>query len=302
MISSHIFLPMDKKTLTSQINYLEMLQKLTKAYAEISSARMQTVRGGVLSTRDFLESLTEIFHEVRDSYTKEVLNLAKKKNKKEKLTFLAHNGKVVSVFLSANTGLYGEIMQSTLNRFLEAIDKDGSEITIVGRLGLSLFLSRYPNRPYTYFDYPDYGNNKEKLTEIVRHLVQYESIHVYYGKFRNIIKQEPDSFEINAQTPINTLAEDKAKGKEEEAKYIFEPSLEGILMFFESEMFGSVFQQAINESQLAKFASRMIAMDRASQNILESLGAAKLESLKLAHRLTNKKQLNSVSGIFALSQ
>jgi len=156
--------------------------------------------------------------------------------------------------------------------------------------------------PVTYFDYPDYGDDKGRFAEIVRHLVQYESIHVYYGKFRNIIKQEPDSFEINAQTPINTLAEDKAKGKEEEAKYIFEPSLEGILMFFESEMFGSVFQQAINESQLAKFASRMIAMDRASQNILESLGAAKLESLKLAHRLTNKKQLNSVSGIFALSQ
>ncbi|MEK7526185.1 MAG: F0F1 ATP synthase subunit gamma [Patescibacteria group bacterium] len=289
---------MDKKQIDSQINYLETLQKLTQAYAEISSSRMMKVRGTVLSTRDFLENLDEIFKEVRDSYRSEVEKLSKKSGKSQKLTFLAHNGKTVSVYLSANTGLYGEIMQKTFNKFMEEVETKGTEATIVGRLGLSLFLSRQPKMPYTYFDYPDYGGDKAKLAEIVRHLVQYESIHVFFGKFHNVVIQEPDSVDISAQTPISTLS-DKITPKKDVVKYIFEPTLEEILMFFESEMFGSVFEQAMNESQLAKFSSRMLAMDRASQNIKDSISGVKFDGLKLSHRLLNRKQINSVSGLFA---
>ena len=109
---------MDSKTLNSQANYLETLQRLTSAYAEISSSRMKKVRGSVLSARDFLESLDEIFQEVRKSYRKEVMQLSKKK-KGDNITFLSHNGKTVAVFLSANTGLYGELMQKTFNKFIK---------------------------------------------------------------------------------------------------------------------------------------------------------------------------------------
>lgn len=285
---------MDKKTLNNEVNYLETLQKLTSAYAEISSSRMKKVRGTVLSARDFLESLNEIFQEVRKSYRKEVAKLSKKKGN-DNITFLSHNGKTVAVFLSANTGLYGELMQKTFNKFMHEVEDNQSEATIIGRLGLSLYLGRKPNAAYTYFDYPDYGADKQKLSEIVRHLVQYEAIHLYFGKFHNVISQEPEFSDISAESTIG----DEDQAGVEEVKYIFEPTLEEILIFFETEMFSSVFEQALIESQLAKFASRMLAMDRASQNIRESLRGVQLDRLKMNHRLINKKQLNSVSSLFA---
>ena len=77
--------------------------------------------------------------------------------------------------------------------------------------------------------------------------------------------------------------------------YIFEPSVEKILMFFETQIFASLFDQAVRENQLAKFASRILSMDRASDNIRNRLKELNLQSMRISHYLVNKKQINSLS-------
>ena len=74
---------------------------------------------------------------------------------------------------------------------------------------------------------------------------------------------------------------------------------ETILIFFEKEMFSSIFEQTLSESQLAKFASRMLAMDAAGEKVRQGLLVAKSENLKLTHKIGNKKQLESLSSIVA---
>ena len=69
-------------------------------------------------------------------------------------------------------------------------------------------------------------------------------------------------------------------------------------MFFETEIFASLFDQSVREGQLAKFASRVMAMNRADENILEKLGDLKFERLRVTHRVANRKQLNSLSSLF----
>src|SRR5258708_4594826 len=103
------------------------------------------------------------------------------------------------------------------------------------------------------------------MSLLIRHLVEYEEIHIYYGKFKSIVSQTPDVIIISSETDISEIKKTKT------VKYLFEPSLEKILMFFEIEMFSSVFEQMVKESQLAKFASRMFAMDAASQRIKRNL-------------------------------
>ncbi len=80
-------------------------------------------------------------------------------------------------------------------------------------------------------------------------------------------------------------------------KYLFEPSLEKILQFFEAEIFASIFEQTIHESQLAKNGSRMLLLDNASQNIKDSLKKTELHLRILKHRQTNTKQLNALTGM-----
>lgn len=286
---------MSKKAIINEIDSLTTLGELSHAYAEIASGRMKKTRDSVLQSRGFLAAIDSIFSEVRESYRREVLALAKKKKGKEGITFLAHNGKTTAVFLSANTGLYGDIVPRTFRLFMQELKNPEVEATIIGRLGLSLFLEEAPTRPYTYFDLPDYGIDRQELEKIVRHLAPYEEIHIYHGKFQNIVRQEPTLFNISAETPLSTAGVKEEKGR---VRYLFEPTLEEILIFFESEMFTSLLEQAVRESQLAKFASRMLAMDKAGENIRQRLGRVKLDMLRFTHASANRKQLNTFASVF----
>ncbi len=276
---------MDRRTVKAREDVLATLEDLTKAYAEISSTRMKRTRDSVLTSRTYLGALDEIFKDVRESYKREVLKLIKKKKGGGNVTFLAHNGKTVSVFVSANTGLYGDLVGRVFDQFIEEVRTKNTEVAIIGKLGLSQFLAKEPKRPYTYFDYPDYGGGKTELGDIIRHLVQYEEIHVFHGLFKNVVNQDPTVLVITAGTPMGEIVEEKNV-----TKYLFEPDLEEILVFFETEMFTSSFEHALSEAQLAKFASRMISMDKAGENIREELKKTKLDILRTTHYIANKKQ------------
>jgi F0F1-type ATP synthase gamma subunit len=154
-----------------------------------------------------------------------------------------------------------------------------------------MFLGEEPDKTYTLFELPDYGIDEAKLAEVVKHLVQYEEIRVYYGKYQSVVTQKPTTFSITAGTPI------REDVKEPSVSYIFEPTVEKILMFFETQIFASLFDQSLRESQLAKLASRILAMDRAAENIKKRLSDLRIEGLKSAHRVANRKQLNLLGSV-----
>jgi len=283
-----------KKEIEREIIQVTSLEMLTEVYGEIAATRMMKIRGFVLRNRQFLASIESIFRDSLASYAKKLSDLVRKGKIKAggKVTFLAHNGKVVAVFISANTGFYGDVVKETFKKFIADFRKGDVEVTIIGRVGRSLFLEQEPDLPYTYFDLPDYGSNEVVLSEVIKHLVQYDEIRVYYGKYQSIVTQKPTAFSISAGTPIS------GDVGEPNIDYIFEPTVEKILMFFETQIFASLFDQSIRESQLAKFASRILAMDRASQNIDKRLKNLDLDKLKLSHGSFDRKQLNSLAPTF----
>jgi len=283
----------DERALAEEIGRISGLQTLVRAYGEIAAIRMRKTRTSVLANRDFLNQLNSVFEDVRASYAHEVKALAKKTKGPAQVTFLAHNGKTVSVLISANTGLYGEIVQSTLKLFLEEVRQNVSEVSIVGKHGLSLFLAEEPNRPYSYFELPDDRVESSDLVEIIKHIVQYSEIHVFYGKFQSVITQRPEKLEVSAEISLTTDTRQKPR------HYLFEPSLESVLTFFETEIFASNFEQVIREAQLAKFASRVLAMDRADENTKEEIKRLYFEKSRLRHRSINKKLLNAISSLVA---
>ncbi len=274
------------------IKNVSALGDLINAYEEIASIRMKKIRDLVLRNRVYQDEINTIFEKVRQWYSRETFALAKNRGVSKQITFIPHNGKNVSVLLSANTGLYGNIIPETYRIFMKEARETQSEITIIGKYGFQLFLSENIGKPYTYFDFPDYGEDNEKLYGIIKHIVQYEQIHVYYGKFKNIIKQEPTMLSVSAK--IDLTAE-KDVGKKE--YYLFEPTLEKILIFFETQIFSSLFQQSMKEAQLSKYASRFVAMDKASTNTRSEVKKLEFEKNRIVHNNFNKKQLSVVAGL-----
>jgi len=296
----------DKRAITEQLLLLEALQNLTQVYGEIASARMKRTRDSVVLIRQFLSEIYQIFEEVRISYLKEVRKLIKKPKrfpfgqketgKKDKITFLAHNGKTVNVLISSETGLYGEIIPATFRLFINDSRRKNCEITIIGKQGLALFIGSGETRPYTFFNLPEKEDlTYESLSDIVNHIVQYEEIRLYYGKFLSIVSQKPECRIITSEIPVGQNEKEKTK-----REYIFEPDLEKILMFFETEMFASSFYQAFREGQLAKYASRILAMDAAYENIQKAIKEILSEKLRFEHKLQNRKQLNALPAIVAI--
>ncbi len=285
----------DTKSIKEDISELNTLQIVSRAYTEIAAVRVRKTRNSVLLNREFVSALDDVFSDVRSSYASEVLKLGTNMGNKNKITFLAHNGKTVAVFLSANTGLYGDIIEKTFRMFVNEVKSDPAniEVAIVGKLGLSLFESAFPNHPRTFFDIPDTNITPSQIAQLIGHIVQYEEIRVFYPLFKSAINQTPSKYIITAETPISEIrARESSKDK-----YLFEPSLKDILVFFEREIFASLMDQTVRESQLAKYAARIMTLDRSSESIKLNLKKLKLEMVRHEHKQKNRKQLDSISSI-----
>lgn len=271
------------KKLTSEVDYLADMAKIIKAYEEIAAFRMRNVRERVLKNRDYTGELNTIFQIVKVSYQK-LLEQYKLSDGQRK------NGKTVRLFLSANTGLYGDMVQRIFNLFLAELKASPSETIIAGRLGKSLFDSCGLRQKYLFFEIPDREMLLEEIKRLVDVLLPYEKVIVYHGVFKNIVMQEAAASNLSGETLL------PKEEKPATRQLIFEPSLTEVLSFFETEIFSGLLMQVIFESQLAKFSSRMSSLEQASENIRKETALKKLESFLLGKRLNDKKQQEMLAG------
>lgn len=294
---------MQRHKLAQEIDTVESFKLLAQAYEEISVIKMQGVRSLVLKTRDFLEGISDVFYDVKTSYRNQIVNLLKKEAKHDftTLTTFQKNGRTAVVLLSANTKLYGDIVPRTFQMFLDSVANTTDDVVIVGKLGRELFeeredlsAGRQEKRAYTYFEIPDAKIEAEDLKPIVTHIFPYEQVTVYYGKFVNVINQTPTAASISGGKTYTTEEEDQPKTN---TKFLFEPTLDKVLHFFESQIFGALFKQTVHESQLARHASRIRAMEEALENIQDRIVGLHNQQRKLRRLQAGKKQIQALSGI-----
>lgn len=282
-----------KQKIIEDIQILGGIRELVEVYEEIAASRMKKIRDSVLHSRDFLSGINSIYKEVQSTYQNQLISIMKKKKIKDrsKLSIIKKNDKAISVFIGANTGLYGDIIKKTFYLFLEGVKKENSDIMVIGRLAKNLVEDANLGKKYTYFDFPDSHVDQEILKKISDFLVEYERVTVYFGQFQNVATQFPNQ---------SVISDSDVKQEETEKavfKSFFEPSLEEIIVFFESEIFTSIFEQTMHESQLAKFASRMITLDKSIENIRSEIKKVELQKRIISHRSMNRKQIEQLSGI-----
>ena len=280
-----------KKNLESEIENLVGLNDMVKSYEEIAASRIRRTRDSVLRNRTFVNEIHEIYEQVIFSYKNQVESLIKSKKVKDpsKFSFINKNGKTLYIFISANTGLYGNLIKRTFELFLKTPKDEDYDIAIIGKLGLALWNESKLKQKYYYFDFPDQNVDEKVLDEILKFIISYQKTVVFYGEFQNFIKQNATFSDISGGA-LNEKIENK-----ETIKFFFEPSLEKILEFFEKQIFASIFEQTVRESQLAKIASRLTSLDTASENIDKQLATMTSQKNRIAHNTQNKKQLETFS-------
>lgn len=282
------------KSVNQELSELRVIHDVVTAYQEIAANHMKEIREQVLTKRDFFTDVNAIYQEVIRSYRRDIEKLAKKEQEKEleSLSLIKRNGKTVFVFLSANTGLYGNIIRNTFNLFLSdcAATSPSPDVVIIGTLGKELYEENKKEKLATFFAFPDNTVDTTELEKCIAFLLPYEKIYIYHGQFQSVINQVPTKINLSG---ITEDADIKPVSKNK--RYFFEPSLKNIVTFFETEIFSVLMEQTVYESALAKFASRMVALEQAVQNVRARVSNTERDALRLKHYMENKKQLNALA-------
>ena len=280
------------KQIKEDLEATSTIKTITSIYQEIAYLRMNQIRRGVLSNREFIEELSRVYNQIKKSYINSLKKKGRlKKEELKKISFIKRNKRRIAVFLSSNQFFYGTLILDIWHNLLNYLNDSKADLAVVGKTGRYLAERGGFEGKIFYFELDDDNPRKEQMKKIMDFIKNYEEIIVFHGRFSTAISQKPVQDNISGGI---TLELEKELGKVK--NYLFEPSPEDILEFFETELISAFFNQAVLEHRLSRYAARMVAMYQATENAKEIKRKLKIKQKKLQRQLSNKKQIELFAG------
>jgi len=274
------------KKIKENLKALSNIETITRAYQEIANLRMNEIRQTVLSNREFIEELSRVYTLAKKAYPA-LLKMGGGAMKKGESFIKRGRGKV-AVFLSGNKPFYGTLILDIWQEIQGDLKEKGGDLVVVGRTGKYFAETSGWGMKMFYFELDDEKPERERVKEIIEFLENYEEIIIFHGRFHTVLSQKV------VQTNISGITLEKELG--EVKSYLFEPPLEAILEFFETELMSAFFNQTLLEHRLSRYATRMVAMYQATENAEKIREKLETEQKKLERQLLNKKQIEVFSG------
>jgi len=275
------------KNIKDELDYLQGFLDMVESYEEIAALRTRKVKKSILERGEFMKGLNEAFAYI--SYAYRIYRESLKGKAKERV--LNTNGKTVYVLLSSNTGMYGDIIVNTFEKFKKDAINSDADIFIVGKVGQRMYENLGTKKKYTYFEMMDNGIDEPAIKKLIEKVIEYSNIIVYHGSFKSVISQAATRTEVPGELK---KIENNLKSYNE--RFLFEPSVEGVAEHFEKQIESLIFEQIVFESCLSKFASRMISMDIASENISNKIRLTDIGMKKAKHRDLNSSMQSVIFG------
>jgi ATP synthase F1 gamma subunit len=280
--------------LTQELSLANNMKNLTLAYEQHAIEQINFARYSVLASHEFSEDLASIFYHVRNNFKLWMDQLTpKQKRKLDLIRKHAKNGKTAFVLVAANNKLYGDIIQKICRLFMENALKTPADLFIIGKQGKNFIDASQFKRTYDFVDLPDTNITMEILQPLYTKLIPYEKVTVFCGRFNNMVSQDAVVTDITGDQTAGDAPGAPTKASEH---YFFEPDLEQILNFFENQIFSILLGQTISDSQLARFGSRIQAMEGAQTNMQKVILSLMSAQRRLKHADISKKQLELFAG------
>ena len=274
------------KEIKENLEMISTIKNIASTYQEVANLRMQEIRQNVLKNRDFFKELLETYQRIKAAY---LFSLKKGWTKEEKTFFRQTKKEKVIIFFSANQFFYGPLILEIWREVQRYLTNNKADLAVVGRTGKYLAENSGFGHKMLYFELDDVKPEEEKVREMLEFIKDYKKIMVFHGRYEKVLSQKPAISEISEKLPLEE--------EEKEIHYLFEPSPEAVLAFFETEIIASLFNQTIFEHQLARYASRVMAMYQATENAKNVRKKLSMVKNKLLRQKLNKKQIELFSSI-----
>lgn len=259
------------KRIAKDIDDAQAMKGLLEAYEEMAATKMISVRDSIGATRQYYKGLTTLSDEVGADLSH---------------VFESSNEKEAVVLLSANEGLYGDILDKVFAHFVTYIQNNRGDVYIAGEVGEKMLTDYAPDIKYTSLPIADSEEGLSAIESIRSKLLSYKNIKIFYGEFASIVNQNASMRGMSGAIEGDDMDDDVSA----QLKYLYEPSLAKISKKFGEEIFIGIWEQTAKESQLAQQASRLMHLDSALTGLDSEMKKLTKRKFKMIKKNEEKKQ------------
>jgi F-type H+-transporting ATPase subunit gamma len=286
------------KAIRRRIGSVQNTQKITRAMKMVAAAKLRRAQETVTSFRAYADLTQSILGEVSKNTQEKAHPLLEQRKENRSLILV----------ISSDKGLCGpfnsNLLREVMKRMGEAAVKP--ELDLIGKKANDYFSRRSATvRVYHKNAYENIGiNTAKKLAAEFSALYstgEVDRIDIAYNEFVSVMKQQPV---VRQLLPVvleqGTTKETKSAKSEIRGAYLFEPNLELLLAALLPKYVEVQIYRALVESQAAEYASKMTAMEAATNAASDMIDSLTLQYNRARQDAITKELMDIVGGAEAL--
>jgi F-type H+-transporting ATPase subunit gamma len=270
------------KELQENLESTQTARFVTTMLRDISANKLQIIRAAFEKNGAFYKEMRSLDLLVQ-TYAERNNPSRNKKNiqKKDKDVFVA---------LTSNKRFFGTLNKNITFRLIERLKKDPKcDAVVIGNTGRTLLENTEFARRCSYLSFDEDTPTSAEVLSLIQGLGDYGRIYMFYPTFINSFRQEVGLIDITYHPTI-------AKDEKLEVGYIFEPDIEALLTFFETQVRLILFNRVLLETKLAQTGARLSKMQRAREEAGERLKEQRREIHKEMMALQSMHLLETFAG------
>ncbi len=282
-------------SLKRRIKAAQNVSKTTRAMQMISASRLKKAQEAALSSRPYVEKLTEL----TQSVTKKTTDAQKHPYMKSPTLI----NKTLLIAISPDKGLCGGLLTNLLREFFTYTkSNEDSSLIVIGKK-LENQVVKLQNEVLASFHFGTTLPAFDTVYPMIKLINDYylsgkvDSVKVLYTDFNSFFSQTP---KVKQLLPI-TLPEVEVTTDLESDTMLYEPGLSEMVPPLLKHYLEMNLYQFLLESYLSEQAARMISMQNATNNARDIIEALKLEYNKTRQAKITGELLDIIGGKGAAS-
>jgi len=289
------------KEVKDKIASVRKTKQITRAMNMVASAKLRKAQGRIEKFRPYAEKYYEILSDLSQGVDSSAHPLLEQR---EEINNIA------VVLMTSERGLCGAFNSNLVQKatkFADSRAESGQNVKFycVGKKGSKDIAKSSYELVSDHSDVMenfDFSLANQIGSEIIHAYNQQEvdEVHLVYGRFINMIKQEPRRLQI---LPVSQEDGEEQSGEEQagtKAEYTYEPSVEGILDELLPRFIKVQLYRGLLETSASEHAARMTAMDNATRNCDDMISNLTLSYNKARQAAITSELLDIVGGAEAL--
>jgi F-type H+-transporting ATPase subunit gamma len=286
------------RTIRTRIKSVRNTQKITKAMKLVAAAKLRRAQDAVVRTRPYAQLLDELLGSLAGARAESGIP-------PHPLMEVREPKRIEVVLLTSDRGLCGGFNSNIIRRAQRFIVEEGPrfeeiQFSTIGRRGRDFARKRgiAARKDYVgFFGRLRFSMAKEVADDLIAEYKEkkLDAVYLLYNQFKSAISQQ---ITLTQLLPIAAPArkEEKAASGFITPEHIYEPSRPALLDHLVPKQLAMQVWRALLESEASEHGARMTAMDAATKNANEMIGALSLQYNRARQAAITKELMEIVSG------